>query len=230
MRALMKYDCGPLKVRMQDVPIPEPVSGQVRIRTKAAGICGTDVHIYFDDSFPTKPPVILGHELSGVIDKTGEGVTGVSEGMRVTSETYFYTCGTCGYCRTGRNNLCAEKISIGSGANGAFAEYIVVPARNIHRLPDSLSYEEGALIEPLSCCVQAVLEKTTIKPTDTVVITGPGSIGLLCLQLVKQFNARCMVIGAAHDAERLSLAGRLGADLLLFSSEQNIQEAVIFHY
>ncbi|MBN1685442.1 MAG: alcohol dehydrogenase catalytic domain-containing protein, partial [Spirochaetales bacterium] len=132
MKALVKYEPGKLKVKLKEMPVPEPGAGQVRIRTKAAGVCGTDLHIYFEDSYPTNPPVILGHELSGIIDKVGEGVTGIHENMRVTSETLFYTCGTCGYCRTGRDNLCMNKRTLGSGANGAFGDYLVVPARNIH--------------------------------------------------------------------------------------------------
>ncbi len=227
MRALVKYERGMKKVGLQEVPVPEPGPGQVRIHVKAAGICGTDVHIYYDDSYPTNPPVTLGHELSGVVDKVGEGVVEGLIGMRVTSETLYYTCGRCSYCRTGRDNLCMNKVSIGTGTNGAFTDYLIVPARNIHELPETISFEEAALTEPLSCCVQAVLEKTTIKPADTVLITGPGSIGLLCLQLAKISRARCIVVGAPHDVERLGVARNLGADVTLVSTDENIQKSVV---
>ena len=148
----MKYEKSIKKVRLGDMPMPEPKKGEVRIKIKVAGICGTDLHIYYDDIYSTNPPVILGHEVSGIIDSLGEGVEDISVGERVTSETYYYTCGICCYCRTGRNNLCNKRLSIGSGVNGGFAEYLVVPAKNIHRIPSNISFEEAAMTEPLVSC------------------------------------------------------------------------------
>jgi L-iditol 2-dehydrogenase len=212
MKAIVKYAHGEDNVELRDVPIPEPGSGEVRIEVKAAGICGTDIHIYREDNYPIHPPVTLGHELSGVIHKVGADVAGIEAGERVTSETYYATCEHCMYCRTGRKNLCAERRSIGSGVDGAMAEYVVVPAENIHKLPDNISFEEAAMIEPLACCVQAVYDKISISPFDKVVIMGPGTIGLLCLQVVKQFGCVTVVTGADGDEERLALAEKLGAD------------------
>jgi L-iditol 2-dehydrogenase len=213
MIALVKYDKGPKKVSIQEIPLPSPGIGQVRLKVKAAGVCGTDVHIYYDDSYPTKPPVVLGHECSGEIESLGDGVEDFSVGERVTTETYFYTCGKCYYCKTGRPNLCNDRLSIGSGVNGAFAEYLVVPAKNLHRLPEGISFEEAALTEPVACCAQAVFEKARILPQDVVLISGPGTMGLICLQMVKSCGANAIVTGLSKDSERLKMANKLGADL-----------------
>lgn len=229
MKAIVKYKKGVKAVRIEDVPVPEPKAGEVRIKIKAAGICGTDLHIYHEDGYPTNPPVILGHEVSGVIDSLGEGVDGYSVGERVTTETFYHTCGRCYYCKTGKNNLCIERLSIGSGVNGGFAEYLVVPVKNLHRIPENISFEEAAMIEPLAVCVQAVLEKSKIMPGDNVVITGPGSIGLICLQLVKSAGAQCIVIGTNKDKDRLNLAQQLGADIIMSSSDNNLTESIIKH-
>ena len=226
MKAIIKYEKGIKKVKLGDMPIPEPKKGEIRIKVKVAGICGTDLHIYYDDIYPTNPPVILGHEISGIIDSLGEGVKDISVGERVTSETYYYTCGTCCYCRTGRNNLCNKRLSIGSGVNGGFTEYLVVPAKNIHRIPSNISFEEAAMTEPLACCIQAVLEKTKITAGDNVLITGPGAIGLLCLQLVKASGAQCILVGAPKDADRLKLAEKLGADLILDTSNKELANSI----
>src|SRR6056297_2360438 len=129
MKAVMKVAEGPGHVELGEVPEPQVAAGQVLIEVAAAGICGTDLHIR-DGEFAVRPPVVMGHELSGRVAAVGEGVTGVREGARVTSETYFSTCGRCRYCRDGRTNLCPERRSIGSAVNGAFTRYLVVPAGN----------------------------------------------------------------------------------------------------
>lgn len=195
----------------RELPEPSPSVGQVKIRVKAAGICGTDIHIYYDE-FKVNPPVVMGHELSGVVAELGEGVTGLKVGDRVTSETYFHTCGWCRYCRAGKPNMCAERKSIGSHVNGAFAEYIVVPAGLVHRLPDNVDFLAGALTEPLACVVHGALEVPHLIPGELAVLTGPGAIGLLTLQVVRSAGVRVVVLGTDVDEERLSLARELGAD------------------
>lgn len=227
MKALVKYKNGSKNVRLEDIPIPETQAGEVRIKIKMAGICGTDIHIYNDDSYPIIPPVVLGHEVSGVIDAVGSEVEDFSIGERVVSETYFYTCGKCYYCKTGKNNLCLKRLSIGSGVNGAMAEYVVVPAKNLHRIPEKISFEEAALVEPLACCAQAVMEKVRIIPEDYVLITGPGTIGLLCLQIAKACGGKCIVVGGPGDTKRLELAKELGADLIFTTIENNLTDLII---
>jgi L-iditol 2-dehydrogenase len=214
MQAVMKVARGVGQVELREIAEPEPGPGQVKIAVRAAGICGTDLHI-FQDEYPVIPPVVLGHEVAGEIAAVGEGVGNIDPGMRVTTETYFSTCGRCRYCRTGQRNLCLERKSIGSGVNGGFTSYVIVPAQNIHRLPESVDFEAGALTEPLACVVHAVLTPKTITPGDIAVIAGPGAIGLLTLQVLKAAGAAVVVLGTSVDAHRLALARKLGADYTL---------------
>lgn len=218
MEALVKFarEAGMMEVR--EIPEPEPGPGQVKILVKAAGVCGTDLHIY-QNEFPHNPPVVLGHELSGVVAALGEGASLFEVGERVTSRTFFTTCGECRFCQTGKNNLCPSRLSIGSGVDGAFATYIVVPESSLHRLPDNVSFQAGALSEPLACAVHAVQELTQVSPADRVLITGPGTLGLLCLQVARACGATTTVIGTAVDEGRLRLARELGADDVAFTDE-----------
>ncbi len=174
MQAVVKTARGEGNVALRELPQPRPGPGQVLLAVRAAGICGTDLHIYHDE-FPTQPPVVLGHELAGEVVAAGDGVTRVSVGDRVTTETYFHLCGSCRFCRGGQPNLCPERRSIGSGVDGGFAPYVVVPERNIHRLPDNLSFQEAALSEPLACVVHGALELPKVTPGDVAVVAGPGS-------------------------------------------------------
>lgn len=214
MKAVMKVARGVGHVELRDIPEPEPQPGQVKIAVRAAGICGTDLHIYKDE-FRSFPPVVLGHEVAGEVVAVGDGVASVAPGQRVTTETYFSTCGVCAYCRTGHNNLCLNRRSIGSAVNGGFTNYVIVPAKNVHSLPESVDFRAGALTEPLACVVHGVLTTPTVSPGDVAVIAGPGAIGLLTLQVVKAAGARAVVLGTRVDAHRLELARSLGADYVL---------------
>lgn len=211
MKAIMKVAPGVGHVAVRDIPEPTAGAGLVKIRVRAAGLCGTDIHIYKNE-FRSWPPVVLGHEVAGEIAAVGDGVTDLAPGMRVTTETYFSYCGECRYCRAGRVNLCLQRRSIGSAVNGGFADFVVVPARNIHRLPGNVDFRAGALTEPLACVVHATLTTPTITPGDVAVIAGPGPIGLLTLQVVKAAGGRAIVLGAGRDGHRLRLARELGAD------------------
>ena len=225
MQAVMKLEPGVGNVGIRDIPEPIPAAGQILIKVAAAGICGTDLHIYHDE-FATKPPVVLGHELSGVIVALGDGVEGVTLGTRVTTETYFSTCGVCRLCRSGHENLCWQRHSIGSAVNGGFTSYVVVPGKNVHVLPDHLSFEAGALTEPLACVLHGVLSTPTVRPGDVAVIAGPGAIGLLTLQVVKAAGATVIMLGTSADKYRLELAQRLGADHTL-NIEQEDPELLV---
>lgn len=210
MPAVVKMARGEGNVSLQKVSAPQPGPGQVLLAVRAAGICGTDLHIYHDE-YPTQPPVVLGHELAGEVAAIGEGVGTVSPGDRVTTETYFHLCGACRFCRGGQPNLCPERRSIGSGVHGGFAPYVVVPERNIHLLPAGLSFPEAALTEPLACVVHGALELPKVTAGDVAVISGPGAIGLLTLQAVRAAGAAVIVLGTAADQRRLALASELGA-------------------
>jgi len=211
MKGVAKLARGEGNVGLLDVPDPQAIPGHVVIEVKAAGVCGTDLHIYHDE-YPVEPPVILGHELAGVVAQVGEGVSNCRPGDRVTSETFFYYCERCVHCRNGFPNMCASRKSIGSGVNGAFARYVLVPARNVHLLPPNVDELSGALTEPLACCVHA-LSTTRVDPADTVVVSGPGAVGLLMAQVVKAAGAKVALLGANSDGARLEMARTLGVDL-----------------
>ncbi len=219
MKALMKTATGAGNLAVWEIDEPQPQAGQVKIAIRAAGICGTDLHIYKDE-FRSRPPVVLGHEIAGEIAAVGSGVSDIPLGLRVTSETYFSTCGACRYCRSGQANLCLQRLSIGSGVNGGFTNYVIVPARNIHPLPENVDFEAGALTEPLACVVHGVLNTPTISLGDIAVIAGPGAIGLLTLQVVKSAGATVVMLGTDADTQRLALAQQLGADYCV-----NVQQA-----
>jgi L-iditol 2-dehydrogenase len=214
MLALRKLALGETRLELQEVPEPEPRPGHVVLEVAAAGICGTDVHIRHDE-YRSEPPVTLGHEVAGTIAALGEGVEGWRVGQRVVTETYFSVCGACGYCRSGRPNLCARRRSIGSFEDGGFAPRLLTPAHNLHALPDGLAFPEAALVEPLACVVRGLLELNRLDAGDRVAITGPGPIGLLALQVAKAAGARAVMLGTAADGARLELAARLGADGVL---------------
>jgi L-iditol 2-dehydrogenase len=210
MQAVVKTARGEGQVDVREVPVPAPGPGQVLLAVRAAGICGTDLHIYHDE-YATQPPVVLGHELAGEVAATGEGVTAFGTGDRVTTETYFHLCGQCRFCRGGQPNLCPERRSIGSGVNGGFAPYVVVPERNVHRLPETLSFQEAALTEPLACVVHGALELPKVTAGDVAVIAGPGAIGLLTLQALRAAGAAAIMLGTPADTRRLELANEFGA-------------------
>ena len=221
MKAVMKVAPGVGHMALRDIAAPEPGPGEVKLKVHAAGICGTDIHIYLDE-FKSRPPVVLGHEVCGEVVGLGPEATGAAPGDRVTTETYFHTCGRCRYCRAGHSNLCHDRYSIGSAVNGGFAEYLVVPAGNLHQLPDHVSYQEGALTEPLACVVQGVqLCGTPVRAGEVAVIAGPGAIGLLTLQLVKAAGATAIVLGTEADEGRLAIAETLGADHTVNVSRHN---------
>lgn len=228
MKAVVKYAHGKGNVELRDVPEPSPGPDEVMIEVKAAGICGSDIHIFDEDiKLPIRPPVIIGHEFSGVIAEVGSSVTKWKPGDRVTSETSAHVCGECLPCRTGNYNVCAEKRLIGYWFNGAFAKYCVVPSRLVHKLPDNVSFLAGALCEPLACCVNGVIEKTRILPGDVVVIAGPGPIGLLSLQIAKSQGATVVLCGLSQDEKRLKLGEELGADLIINVEEEDPFQTVL---
>jgi L-iditol 2-dehydrogenase len=210
MKAVMKTAPGEGNVSLEDIIEPTPPPGHVLVSVQAAGICGTDIHIYHDE-FRSVPPVVLGHEVSGTIVELGRDVTNVQVGARITTETYFSTCGACRFCREGRVNLCLQRRSIGSAVNGGFTSLLVVPARNVHELPESLGFREGALVEPLACVVHGALDGPRPRPGDLAVVAGPGAIGLLTLQVLKAAGVWVIMLGTSTDAHRLEMAKSLGA-------------------
>ncbi len=213
MKAIVKYQTGDGYIGLRDVPEPEPGEGEVKIAVQAAGICGSDLHIWHDDiEIPVKPPVTLGHEFSGIISALGRGVTELEVGQRVTAENSHSVCGSCEYCMTGDYNLCEDRLATGYTYDGAFAPYCVVPASRVHLLPDTVDFLTGALSDPSACTYRAVVEKGAVGPGDTVLILGVGPMGLFCTQYAKLSGSKVILAGTAADAARLEIGRELGAD------------------
>ncbi len=228
MVGLFKTAKGTGNMSLLEVAVPKPRSNEVLIEVKAAGICGTDIHIKHD-KFPYWPPVIMGHEFSGIIVETGSDVIDYKAGDRVVAEPHTQACGKCELCRTGHIQLCAAKRSPGWGINGAFARYITMPEHLLHRIPDSMTYQEGALVEPSANVVQDVLERGRVEPNDFVVVIGPGPIGLLSVMAAKAAGARAVALVGTHEDEeiRLSLGREVGADAIIIVDRENVVERVM---
>ena len=224
MKAIRKLAEGSGHVELCDIPEPQCRPGHVKVAVKAGGVCGTDLHI-MHGGYSFRPPVTLGHEFSGEVVEVGEGVHRVKSGDRVTvNPSAMGRCGVCRYCRLGFYFFCANRASLGSKTDGGFADYAVVPQDLLFPLPENIDYPAGALTEPLACCVQAVYEMTEITPTDVVLISGPGPIGLIVLTLVKLRGATAIICGTAQDRERLSTALEFGADRTVEVESENIVE------
>lgn len=223
MKAITKYRPGPDGVECREVEIPQPPPGCVRIKVFAAGICGTDIHIIRDE-YPCKMPVTLGHEFVGTVDCLGEGVFHLKVGQTILSLACVDVCGACTYCQSGLYMMCNQRRSIGSGINGAMADYIIVPADKTFVLDCAPSYEL-ALSEPLACVIRAVAEIARIPNAAFVFVSGPGFIGQLVAQVAKRFDAFVVMAGVPGDEERLSLANRVCADRTCIS-QREIEETI----
>lgn len=209
MRALRKRSTNPGDVGLEEVPEPVAGPGQALIEVWGGGICGTDLHIS-EGSFTSYPPVTMGHEVTGVVAAVGAGVAGDWVGRHVACETFFSTCGVCPWCRDGRPNLCPERRSIGSGADGGFAPFLVVPAHNLHQVPGGIDPCSAALSEPLACVCQSLCDPGRVEPGDDVLITGPGTMGLLSAQVARACGGNVLMVGTDHDQVRLAAAEQLG--------------------
>ncbi len=216
MKALMKLTNDEMK--LVDVSEPFPGPGEVKIKVRAIGICGTDLYGYS----AVTPPIIIGHETAGEVVEVGKEVKTVRIGERVTTETTAYICGKCRFCQSGDYNLCPERRGLGSKVNGAFAEYFVIREENTHYLPSHIDFSSGALTEPLACATHAVMEQAKVSGCDVVVVLGPGSLGLLVSQVARAKGAKVIICGISGDEKRLALAKDLGIDFAINLQEMNI--------
>ena len=199
----------PGSFRVTEVPDPTPGPGQVVVKEDACGICGTDLHI-MDGEFPPTPyPITPGHEFAGTIAAVGADVTmDLPPGASVAVDPSIY-CGHCRRCRAGRGNLCENWAAIGDTIDGAFAEYVAVPAANAYRLPEGFDGQAGAMVEPLACAVHGLRRLGSVFG-DSVVLTGAGTMGLLLLQLLVHAGAGAVTV-VDRVPDRLEVAGKLGA-------------------
>ncbi|MEH7302189.1 zinc-dependent alcohol dehydrogenase family protein [Neobacillus drentensis] len=190
---------------------PRPLTHEVVVKVKSCGICGTDQHIYHGHpgSAEVHPPIVLGHELAGEVVEVGSEVTSLQAGDRVSIDPNIY-CGTCEYCRSNRAHLCQQLQAVGVTRDGGMAEYCTVPSANCYTIPDVMTFEEAALVEPLGCVLHG-FRKITLSPLSRVLIIGGGFIGQLFLQLVKQQHVQSIVVSEPADNKR-ELLYQLGAD------------------
>lgn len=200
----------PYKVDFQEFPVPEVKAEDILIKTIRAGICGSDLHLYKGLHAFRKLPASLGHEISGIVEKVGAGVTHIKVGDRVTVEPQI-GCGHCEFCKSGNVNLCINKSVPGTpGWLGTFAEYFLAPEKTVYRLDHSVSYDKGALIEPLAVAVQA-LRGYDGAGRDSMVILGCGTIGLLTLAVAKKYGFKNIYCTDTVAFNR-ELALKMGAD------------------
>lgn len=221
MQALRFEGVGRLELR--DVPVPVPGPGELLIHVEAAGICGTDRHI-FKGEYSASNPVTLGHEFCGIVERLGADVSGFALGDRVTIDPNI-ACGRCSACREGRVNLCFHLQAIGLQRDGGFAEYAVVPQRQAFLLPQNLDPLHGAFCEPLACCIHGV-DVAGLKAGSSVVVLGGGVIGMLVVQLARLAGATRVVLVTRQAAKR-ELAERLGATAAVDPSASEAREAVV---
>lgn len=222
MTAAVLY--GKCDVRIEQIPIPRIEPGEILVRIRAALTCGTDLKVY-RQGFHARmivPPAVFGHELAGIVEEVGDGVESFAPGMRVVAANSG-PCNKCFFCERHLANLCEDLQFI----NGAYAEFIKIPKRivrqNLLILPDNLAFQEAALVEPLACVIRAV-EETGVAEGDTVVVIGLGPIGLMFVQLLKNFGATVIAVGKRGN--QLSLAEAMGAAYVMNSTDSNVVEKV----
>ncbi|MBM3279146.1 MAG: zinc-binding dehydrogenase [Candidatus Handelsmanbacteria bacterium] len=226
MKGVVKFSRGSGFVELRDVDEAPPGPNQVKVQVRASGICGSDLHIYHDTiNYNIRTPVVIGHEFSGVVVEKGAQVGDeVALGDRVTGEPSVYICGKCDLCLSEHYNLCPERKVMGYWHDGSFAPY--VNATFIHKLPENVSFEAGAVTELLACCVHSVIEQAGVTAGDFVAITGPGPVGLFSALVAKAEGGTVMLCGTSRDQQRLKLALDLGVDHALNIEEHDAVQRV----
>lgn len=233
MKAALWY--GKNDVRVEEIAEPKIVKGSVKIKVEWCGICGSDLHEYLGGPIfipvgqphplsGNTAPVVLGHEFSGEIVEIGEGVTKFNVGDRVAVEP-IVACGKCAACREGKYNLCSSLGFHGlCGSGGGFAEYTVFPEEFVHKIPDNMSYEQAALIEPMAVALHSI-RMANFKTGDTAIVLGSGPIGLATIECLKAAGAKLVVV-LQRKSIRQEYAKKAGADVVLDPNEVNIIEEV----
>ncbi|MCD6083117.1 zinc-dependent dehydrogenase [Candidatus Aerophobetes bacterium] len=217
------------KMVVKEVTTPQIGQGEILVRVRSCAVCGSDIRIYHRGNPRVKPPQIIGHEIAGEIVEVGSGVKKFKVGDRVALGADV-PCGTCRFCRNGLGNNCPINYAIGYQFQGGFAEYIplnelTVKYGPLHKIPGDLSFDEASLAEPLACCINGY-ELANLKLGDTVVVIGAGPVGLMLVELAKIMGADKVIL-SQRSRERLKLAQRFSADVLISSSEENFVERVM---
>jgi len=226
MKALLLSSYNHLE--LANLPVPSPAPDEVLIRVAACGICGSDVHGYDGSSGRRIPPLVMGHEAAGIVSAVGSSISNFAPGDRVTFDSTVY-CGACPSCLRGDMNLCDSRQVLGVSCGdyrraGAFAEFVAVPARILHRLPENLPFAEAAMLEAVAVAIHGV-NLAHITVSDSVLVIGAGTIGILTLQAVRAAGCKKILVTDV-DQDRLNLAKQLGATETLLSCE-NLQSQIL---
>jgi L-iditol 2-dehydrogenase len=221
VKAFVKTGNQPGAASVEDVQAIRPDPGEVSLRVASCGICGSDVHAFRSDAgFEwIQPPVTLGHEFSGTVESVGPDVTRVSPGDRVVAVA-VQGCGSCGACRAGSTQLCPQRVAVGLARDGGMAEYAVMPEQHLVPVPEELDLGVAALGEPLAVAVHAVNVRAQVQAGQSVVVSGPGPIGILCAMLAKLNGAKVLLTGVGQDSEaRLPAAEHVGLKIANLSEK-----------
>lgn len=222
MRRLVWFGGGEFRMEHSGAPAPSPGAGQVTVRVRAIGVCGTDIHIISGKYDLAQPPLVLGHEIAGEIEAVGAGVARLARGERVTVDQVV-GCGHCFFCCRGSAQFCETGFELGITRDGGCQDYITVPARNVYALPDSISFEEGAVLDME---VWGALAKCGVRPGETVLVLGHGPAGMVACQIARAMGAGRILLGGRSEA-RLEMAEALGlADAYIGVRCRNLLEAV----
>ena len=235
MLALVKYGKGPRETELREVPVPEIGDDDLLIEVKAAGICGSDI-AYDNGDHPNhlNCPVVLGHEFSGVVSKTGVNVKEWKVGDRVVSDNTGYVCGKCFACTTGQYLSCPDRKGLGYGMDGGFTDYVRITGdllsknpNTLFRIPEGISFDEAAILDPICNAYKAIVQESRIMPGEDIVVFGVGPLGLFSIQIAKIMGcANIIAVGLEADEDRFKIACRYGATHIIKSDIQNVAEEV----
>ncbi len=227
MKALIRYGIREREFALKDIPRPTPMETQALIRVKAVGVCGTDVHMYHGQ-IDTPVPIIIGHEFCGIVEETGNKVTRVKPGDKIVSRLNVDVCGTCVPCLKGSPHMCEKRATPGVAADGADAEFFCIDQSQLIPIPDEIKDEHAAIVEPMAICAHA-LERCPVENEDTVVVFGPGPIGLIVAQMAKLAGAaHVIIVGTDVDETlRLPVARKCGIEYVLNTMKDDITEKIM---
>lgn len=216
---------GPGDLRVEEVPVRKLKDNEVKIQVKYCGICGTDIHIFHGDGgcCDVTPPLVPGHEFSGVVAEVGAGVKTVKVGDRVTGDPNDM-CGECYFCKNGMQHFCKNNIGIGTTVDGGFAEYVIMREKQAYKVSDDLSFIEAAMAEPISCCLHGI-DLCNIKAGDTVLVMGGGPIGMIMMQLAKNAGASKVIMSEPVEEKR-EQALKLGATKTIDPLHEDVEDVL----
>lgn len=216
---------GPGDLRVEEVPVRKLKDNEVKIQVKYCGICGTDIHIFHGDGgcCDVTPPLVPGHEFSGIVAEVGAGVKAVKVGDRVTGDPNDM-CGECYFCKNGMQHFCKNNIGIGTTVDGGFAEYVIMREKQAYKVSDELSFIEAAMAEPISCCLHGI-DLCNIKAGDTVLVMGGGPIGMIMMQLAKNAGASKVIMSEPVEEKR-EQALKLGATKTIDPLHEDVEDVL----